>query len=105
MTHGDNGILYAKDQQYKPERLWSYSTSDGPSDVSHKIPTHADFMIAYSTIPDVMFDLLLFLTSQLITLFFPLDFIPGAIQLMDHGSLKHYAMFCRNGGEMKTCFR
>jgi len=87
MSHGDDGILYAKDQQYKPERLWSYFTSDqcptlagkpklffiqacqgdrldagttmlprmtetdGPSDVSYKIPTHADFMIAYSTIP------------------------------------------------------
>jgi len=87
MSHGDDGILYARDQQYKPERLWSYFTSDkcptlagkpklffiqacqgdrldpgttmlprmtetdGPSDVSYKIPTHADFMIAYSTIP------------------------------------------------------
>lgn len=28
MTHGDDGILYAKDQQYKPEKLWSYFTSD-----------------------------------------------------------------------------
>ena len=28
MSHGDDGILYAKDQQYKPERLWSYFTSD-----------------------------------------------------------------------------
>merc|ERR1712071_549788 len=24
MSHGEDGILYAKDQQYKPERLWSY---------------------------------------------------------------------------------
>jgi len=86
MSHGDNGILYAKDQQYKPERLWSYFTSDqcptlagkpklffiqacqgdrmdpgttmlprltetDSPNVSYKIPTHADFMIAYSTIP------------------------------------------------------
>lgn len=28
MTHGDDGILYAKDQQYKPEKLWSHFTSD-----------------------------------------------------------------------------
>ena len=28
MSHGDDGILYARDQQYKPERLWSYFTSD-----------------------------------------------------------------------------
>lgn len=108
MSHGDDGILYAKDQQYKPERLWSYFTSDqcptlagkpklffiqvgffknvffslkvtlkwflfsqacqgdrmdpgttmlprltetDSPNVSYKIPTHADFMIAYSTIP------------------------------------------------------
>ena len=86
MSHGDDGILYAKDQQYKPEKLWSYFTSDqcptlagkpklffiqacqgdrldpgttmlprmtetdGPS-VAYKIPTHADFLIAYSTVP------------------------------------------------------
>jgi len=24
MSHGEDGILYAKDQQYTPERLWSY---------------------------------------------------------------------------------
>ena len=28
MSHGDDGILYAKDQQYKPEKLWSHFTSD-----------------------------------------------------------------------------
>lgn len=87
MSHGDDGILYAKDEQYEPERLWSHFTSDqcptlagkpklffiqacqgdrldpgttmlprmtetdGPGDVTYKIPTHADFMIAYSTVP------------------------------------------------------
>merc|ERR1712071_719533 len=88
MSHGGDGILYARDAQYKPECLWSNFTSDkcpslagkpklffiqacqgknkydgtmlerktetdGPdgSDVPYKIPTHADFMIAYSTIP------------------------------------------------------
>merc|ERR1712071_642105 len=88
MSHGGDGILYAKDAQYKPECLWSNFTSDkcpslagkpklffiqacqgsrtdsgtmlqrktetdGPdgSDVPYKIPTHADFMIVYSTIP------------------------------------------------------
>lgn len=28
MSHGDDGVLYAKDQQYKPEKLWSHFTSD-----------------------------------------------------------------------------
>lgn len=28
MSHGDDGILYARDQQYKPEKLWSHFTSD-----------------------------------------------------------------------------
>ncbi|XP_057366015.1 caspase-1-like [Daphnia carinata] len=87
MSHGDDGILYAKDQQYKPEKLWSHFTSDqcptlagkpklffiqacqgdrldagttmlpritetdSPSAVAYKIPTHADFLIAYSTVP------------------------------------------------------
>lgn len=87
MSHGDDGILYAKDQAYKPERLWSHFTSDqcptlagkpkmffiqacqgdrldpgttmlprmtetdAPSSVAYKIPTHADFLIAYSTVP------------------------------------------------------
>merc|ERR1712127_68511 len=88
MSHGGDGILYAKDEKYKPECLWSNFTSDkcpslagkpklffiqacqgsrtdsgtmlqrktetdGPdgSDVPYKFPTHADFMIVYSTIP------------------------------------------------------
>ena len=28
MSHGDDGILYAKDQAYILERLWSHFTSD-----------------------------------------------------------------------------
>ena len=76
---------------------------DGPSYVSYKIPTHADFMIAYSTISGVIYYCREHYSSLL--LLFSQDFIPGAIQLMDHGSFKHYAMFCLNGGEMKICFR
>ena len=28
--------------------------TDGPGDISYKIPTHADFMIAYSTVPGMI---------------------------------------------------
>lgn len=84
LSHGELGILYASDQPYKPDRLWSHFSADkcrslagkpkmffiqacqgdqldhgatmtrtetdaGAS--SYKIPNHADFLIAYSTIP------------------------------------------------------
>ena len=77
--------------------------TDGPSDVSYKIPTHADFMIAYSTISGVIYYCREHYSS--LPLLFSQDFIPGVIQLMDLGSFKHYAMFYRNEGEMKICFR
>ncbi|KAF5303850.1 hypothetical protein FQR65_LT08107 [Abscondita terminalis] len=85
LTHGDLGILYAKDMAYKPEQLWtsfsadkcpslagkpklffiqacqgdqldpgvtlSRTETDGNPSNSYRIPTHADFLIAYSTIP------------------------------------------------------
>lgn len=85
LSHGEGGILYSKDQAYKPDRIWSqftgdkcpslagkpklffiqacqgdqfdsgvqlkrYTESDSQT-LSYKIPTHADFLIAYSTIP------------------------------------------------------
>uniref|UniRef100_A0A8D8PZ91 Caspase-1 n=2 Tax=Cacopsylla melanoneura TaxID=428564 RepID=A0A8D8PZ91_9HEMI len=83
LSHGENGILHAKDTAYKPENLWAKFTADkcitlagkpklffiqacqgdgldsgvtlrtqvdGPSD-TFRIPSHADFLIAYSTIP------------------------------------------------------
>lgn len=87
LSHGELGILYATDQPYKPDRLWShfsaekcptlagkpkmffiqacqgdqldsgvhmkptsYTESDSNA-LSYKIPAHADFLIAYSTIP------------------------------------------------------
>ena len=28
MSHGDENLLYAKDQECKPEKLWSHFTSD-----------------------------------------------------------------------------
>jgi len=88
LSHGELGILYASDQPYKPDRLWSHfnaercptlagkpklffvqacqgdqldqgvklrkvnhghTVTDGCT--SYKIPSHADFLIAYSTIP------------------------------------------------------
>lgn len=85
LSHGEAGILYASDQAYKPDRIWSQFTGDNcpslagkpkmffiqacqgdqldsgvqlkrytESDsnaISYKIPTHADFLIAYSTVP------------------------------------------------------
>lgn len=84
LSHGEQGIIYARDAPYKPEdKLWGRFTGEkcttlagkpklffiqacqgdgldggthlttqvdgGPS--SFKIPNHADFLIAYSTIP------------------------------------------------------
>jgi len=84
MSHGELGILYACDQPYKPDRLWSHFAADKcPSlagkpklffiqacqgdqldhgtrmqrtgtdagSTTYKVPNHADFLIAYSTIP------------------------------------------------------
>lgn len=84
LSHGELGILYASDQPYKPDRLWSHFTADKcpslagkpklffiqacqgdsldhgvkmvttESDAgatTYKIPSHADFLIAYSTVP------------------------------------------------------
>merc|ERR1712088_1288396 len=87
LSHGELGILYACDQPFKPDRLWShfnaekcpslagkpklffvqacqgdqldagvrlkrcaYTETDSNA-MSYKIPSHADFLIAYSTIP------------------------------------------------------
>jgi len=90
LSHGELGILYANDQPYKPDRLWShfnaercpslagkpklffvqacqgdqldagvklkdmrrvsYTETDANA-TCYKIPSHADFLIAYSTIP------------------------------------------------------
>jgi len=83
LSHGEQGIIFAKDAPYKPDdKLWGQFTGEkcptlagkpklffiqacqgdrldggvmltqvdgGPS--SFKIPNHADFLIAYSTIP------------------------------------------------------
>lgn len=84
LSHGENGIIYAKDAPYKPEdKLWGRFTGDkcvtlagkpklffiqacqgdrldsgiqlrtevDGNSSSYKIPIHADFLIAYSTIP------------------------------------------------------
>ncbi|XP_041977640.1 caspase-1-like [Aricia agestis] len=86
LTHGEMGMLYAKDAHYKPENLWHYFTAnncptlagkpklffiqacqgdqldagttlvnrtetDGSSSMSYRIPNHADFLIAFSTVP------------------------------------------------------
>lgn len=87
LSHGELGILYASDQPYKPDRLWSHFnaekcpslagkpklffvqacqgdqldqgvhlrkvayTETDANVTSYKIPSHADFLIAYSTIP------------------------------------------------------
>lgn len=84
LSHGELGILYASDQPYKPDRLWSHFSADkcrtlagkpkmffiqacqgdqldhgvnmtrtetDAGAASYKIPNHADFLIAYSTIP------------------------------------------------------
>lgn len=84
LSHGEQGVLYAKDVPYKPEDLWTSFTAnlcptlagkpkvffiqacqgdqldggitlsrtqvDG-NPISYKIPTQADFLIAYSTVP------------------------------------------------------
>ncbi|KAI4470526.1 caspase [Holotrichia oblita] len=83
LSHGDKGILYARDNGYKPESLWGTFTADNVptlagkpkmffiqacqgdqldrgvtlsrtetdgSPHSYRIPSHADFLIAYSTI-------------------------------------------------------
>ncbi|KAF2898556.1 hypothetical protein ILUMI_07627 [Ignelater luminosus] len=86
LTHGEHGILYAKDSAYKPEILWtpftadkcptlagkpklffiqacqgdkldpgvtlaSRTQTDGHPTNTYRIPSQADFLIAYSTIP------------------------------------------------------
>merc|ERR1719420_2408270 len=85
LSHGELGILYASDQPFKPDRLWSHfnaekcpslagkpklffiqacqgdqldqgvkmvhNTETDAKSMSYKIPSHADFLIAYSTIP------------------------------------------------------
>nr|AGB84766.1 caspase-1 [Artemia sinica] len=87
LSHGEAGILFAKDTCYKPEILWSSFTADrcptlagkpklffiqacqgdrldsetlltlrgntetDSGSFSYKIPSHADFLICYSTIP------------------------------------------------------
>jgi len=84
LSHGEMGILYASDQPYKPDRLWSHFSADkcrslagkpklffiqacqgdqldhgvkmvrtgtDAGSATYKIPNHADFLIAYSTIP------------------------------------------------------
>jgi len=84
LSHGELGILYANDQPYKPDRLWTHFSADkcrtlagkpkmfliqacqgdqldhgvnmtrtetDAGAASYKIPNHADFLIAYSTIP------------------------------------------------------
>lgn len=84
LSHGEQGIIYAKDGAYKPEdNLWGRFTGDkcvslagkpklffiqacqgdrldtgvhlrtqvDGGGASFKIPNHADFLIAYSTIP------------------------------------------------------
>jgi len=84
LSHGELGILYASDQLYKPDKLWTHFSADKcPSlagkpklffvqacqgdQLDHgvkmvartetdgatvfKVPNHADFLIAYSTIP------------------------------------------------------
>ncbi|KAM3963460.1 caspase-1 [Aphomia sociella] len=85
LTHGEHGILYAKDTHYKAENLWynftadrcptlagkpklffiqacqgdrldsgitlSSTETDGSSSTQYRIPVHADFLIAFSTVP------------------------------------------------------
>lgn len=84
LSHGELGILYARDSPYKPECLWSPFTADkcptlagkpkmffiqacqgdkldggvtmcrtetDGQNTSYRIPTQADFLIAYSTVP------------------------------------------------------
>lgn len=85
LTHGELGMLYAKDTHYKPDNLWYYFTADkcptlagkpklffiqacqgdrldggitlsrtetdGSPSTSYRIPVHADFLIAFSTVP------------------------------------------------------
>lgn len=85
LSHGELGIIYARDTPYKPESLWSRFTADkcptlagkpklffiqacqgdkldggitmsrtetdGQGANTYRIPTQADFLIAYSTVP------------------------------------------------------
>ncbi|XP_063237670.1 caspase-1 isoform X2 [Bacillus rossius redtenbacheri] len=83
LSHGEMGVVYARDTAYKPNALWQKFTSDNAptlagkpkififqacqgdrldqgiklvttqvdNEVSYKIPLHADFLIAYSTVP------------------------------------------------------
>lgn len=89
LSHGELGILYAKDSCYKPDNLWSpfmadkcpslagkpklffvqacqgdkldagvtldqrlnRTETDGNPSHTYRIPQHADFLIAYSTVP------------------------------------------------------
>nr|AEH76885.1 caspase-1 [Galleria mellonella] len=85
LTHGEMGILYARDTHYKAENLWYHFTADrcptlagkpklffiqacqgdrldggitltttetdGSSSTQYRIPVHADFLIAFSTVP------------------------------------------------------
>lgn len=90
LSHGEMGIIYSSDTQYKLESVWSHFTADRcptlagkpkifviqacqgdrldggvtlvnphdrtevdgtPNIQSYRIPVHADFLIAYSTIP------------------------------------------------------
>jgi Caspase domain len=52
MSHGDDGILYAKDQQYKPERLWSYFTSDQCPTLAGK-PKIFFIQVSVNNVPDM----------------------------------------------------
>nr|AZR38347.1 caspase-1 isoform 1 [Laodelphax striatellus] len=82
LSHGEHGIIYARDHAYKPDSLWTKFSADNcktlagkpklffiqacqgdkldggitlrtqtDSSSTYKIPVHADFLIAYSTIP------------------------------------------------------
>jgi len=88
LSHGELGTLYASDQMYKPDRIWSHFTADkcpslagkpklffiqacqgdqldhgvkmvdtgkarteADGVATYRIPSHADFLIAYSTVP------------------------------------------------------
>lgn len=81
LSHGEQGIIYSRDSAYKPDTLWSKFTPDlcptlagkpklffiqacqgdrldggvrltqVDGSPSYRIPIHADFCIAYSTIP------------------------------------------------------
>ena len=78
--------------------------TDSPSAIAYKIPTHADFLIAYSTVPGHL--RILLPTNQLsLTLFVGVVQVstPGAIQPTDLGSCKRCAT-CFPSAEEKTTF-